>query len=155
MPPATPDSPLLIDNDVFTHWRNGQFYLQRYLKSYFSYHKQYPALPSITAFEALRGFRRDNYGEVESGLRDSFARLEELIAGLVVIPFDLRAAQIAAEIFPRLAKNQRAALGNDLLIAATALANGLGVVTQNRRDFELIESLIIPSRGPLYIAVWR
>src|SRR5262249_23135520 len=153
--PATLDTPLLIDNDVFTHWRNGHNYVDQHLKSYFSYHKQLPAIPSIAAFESLRGFKRDYAGALEPGQKNNFGRLERLLQSLDVVPFDLRAAQIAAEIFPRLAKKEKRRLANDLFIAASALANGLGVATQNKSDFELLESLVPATRGPLYIAVWK
>ncbi|MGH9764842.1 MAG: type II toxin-antitoxin system VapC family toxin, partial [Blastocatellia bacterium] len=76
----------------------------------------------------------------------------------------LRAARIAAAVFSRpefaiklrrLPKDRCLSLGNDLLIAATALANGCGVATANRKDFELIESLLPTNLGPLYLAIWK
>ena len=156
MPPATLDTPLLFDNDVFTHWRNGHDYVKRHVAAYFSYHKQYPALPSITAFEALKGFKRDSAGLLEPAQQDNFDRLQNLIQTLDEVTFDTRAAQIAAEIFLSLKKQVgEKRIRNDLFIAATALANGLGVATRNRDDFERIESLVPTTRAPLYIAVWR
>jgi predicted nucleic acid-binding protein len=155
MPPATISTPLLVDNDVFTHWRNERDYVKQAITEYYNYHQRFPALASVTAFEALSGFRRDTGGNIESGLGEKFARAQSLIRGLEVLPLDLAAAEIAASVFRRLPSNRRAKLGNDLFIPATALANACGVATGNRRDFELIESLFPRTLGPLYLAIWK
>jgi predicted nucleic acid-binding protein len=55
-----------------------------------------------------------------------------------VIPFDQRAAEIAAYIIPRLQKNIPKQTLLDGLIAATALAHGYGVATNDRGGFETI-----------------
>ncbi|HWX43594.1 MAG TPA: type II toxin-antitoxin system VapC family toxin [Blastocatellia bacterium] len=155
MPEATDKTPLVIDNDVFSHWRNSHEYVKQALKDYFTYHKQYPALTVITAFEALRGFERDAGGEITTAQVDNFNRLQRLIGSLIVLPFDLRAAGIAAQVFRSLTAKQQKGLANDLFIASIALANGCGVATRNVRDFETIEAALPANLPPLYIARWK
>jgi predicted nucleic acid-binding protein len=155
MPPATDKTPLVIDNDVFTHWRNSHQYVKKALAGYYAYHKQLPALTSITAFESLMGFRRDEKGDVEVGLSERFDRLQQLIGSMVVLPFGLRAAEIAGHIFSRLTRKQQKDLALDLLVTAIALANGCGVATRNKKDFDTIEAALPASLGPLYVAVWK
>jgi predicted nucleic acid-binding protein len=155
MPQATDKTPLVIDNDVFTHWGNSHQYVKKALAGYYAYHKQFPALTSITMFESLRGFQRDANGQIEAHLSNNFNRLQELVSGLNVLPFDLRAAEIAAQIFPRLPANQQKGLANDLFIVSIALRNGCGVATLNKKDFEAIETALPGNLGPLYVAVWK
>ncbi|HYL97313.1 MAG TPA: hypothetical protein VEZ90_00035, partial [Blastocatellia bacterium] len=110
MPLATPDTPLVLDNDLFSHWRNRHKYIERALGAYFAYHQQYPALPSMTVFESLSGFLRDDAGEIEATVGDKFERAQHLIDELVVLPFDRRAAEIAAAVFRRLPDSERRGL---------------------------------------------
>ena len=79
MAQATDETLLVIDNDILTHWRNDHEYVTRHLDDYFGRHRQYPALTSVTAFESLRGFRRDADGQIESGQADHFNRLQDLV----------------------------------------------------------------------------
>jgi predicted nucleic acid-binding protein len=155
MAQATDETLLVVDNDILTHWRNDHEYVARQLDDYFGRHRQYPALTSVTAFEALRGFGRDADGEIESAQIDNFNRLQYLVNNLIVLPFDRAAARIAAQIFPRLTKKQQRDLANDLLIASIALANGCGVATLNRKDFEAMEAVLPLNLPPLYIGVWK
>lgn len=55
-------------------------------------------------------------------------------ASSVVLPVDALVADRAATIWAGLGVRARAAIG-DILIAATAAARGLVLVTRNRRDF--------------------
>jgi predicted nucleic acid-binding protein len=150
---ATPETLLVLDNDLFTHWRNSHEYVRLGLDRYLSRHKRLPALASIVVFEALKGFQRDQKGQVDSRLAEKFDRLQELVRSTDVLSFDLRAAELAAVIFPGLTRKQQRR--NDVFIAATALANQCGVATRNRKDFEAIGSLLPASFGHLYIDVWR
>lgn len=57
-----------------------------------------------------------------------------------VLPVDVRAAQVWAELRVRLHDTNRRVNVNDLWIAAIAIANGLAVVTQDN-DFDPLEEL--------------
>ena len=72
-----------------------------------------------------------------------------------VLPFDERAAGIAAYVFPRLTKAERDKNWYDVLIAATALAHGYGVATSDRPDFELIGRTLSDEQPLLYLAIWK
>ena len=151
--PATPEALLVVDNDLFSHWRTSHEYVRLGFDRYLSRHKRLPALASIVVFETLSGFPRDLSGSVESRLAEKSGRLQELVRSTEVLPFDLRAAELAAVIFTRLTRKQQRR--NDLFIAATALAHGCGVATRNRKDFEAIGSLLPADFGLLYIDAWR
>jgi predicted nucleic acid-binding protein len=58
-----------------------------------------------------------------------------------VIAFDLIAARTHARLWARLAAKGEAIGTHDLLIAATAMARGLDVVTRDERSFPRIEGL--------------
>src|SRR6516164_4805612 len=133
--PATPETLLVLDNDLFTHLRNSQEYVRQAVNHYLARHHRLPALPSIVVFEALRGFQREQDGQIAARLVEKHQRLQELVRNTEVLPFDLRAAEFAALIWAALSGKQQRQLIDDVLIAATALAHGCGVATGNRRDF--------------------
>ena len=61
----------------------------------------------------------------------------------VSLPFDDRGAEEYANIRAHLVAQGNTIGPNDLLIAATALANGLIVVTQNSTEFSRVPGLAI------------
>src|SRR5215212_11755709 len=151
---ALPETRLVLDNDIFTHWRSQQAYVLKPIAEYQSSIKYLPSLTSITVFETLSGFEKISFklrGRSESAKR-SRIRAEQLIGNCIVLPFDQNAAAIAAYIFPRLSQSDRNKHWRDMFIAATALAHGHGVATGNRRDFELIANLL-PGSQILRLAV--
>jgi predicted nucleic acid-binding protein len=152
---ALPETALVLDSDVFTHWRNRQPYVHHEIAEYIKRHKQPPALTSMTVFEARQGVER----AVKSGKTPAekaqgyLARIEQLSGSSVVLPFDQNAAIIAAHIYARLKERNR--LWKDLFIASTALAHGFGVATHNRKDFEAIGNHLPPGYPLLRLAVWK
>jgi predicted nucleic acid-binding protein len=153
--PATPETLLVLDNDLFTHLRNSLEYVKNGVNRYFSHHHRLPALPSIVVFEALRGFQRDERGQIDAKLAERHERLQVLVRNTEILPFDLGAAEFAGLIWAALSGKQQRQLIDDVLIAATALAHGFGVATGNRRDFEAIGAALPKNLGPLYIDVWK
>ncbi len=67
--------------------------------------------------------------------------MEAAFAGWPRLPFDDAAAERYGEIRARLHRAGRLIGANDLLIAATALANGLTLITHNTDEFKRIEGL--------------
>ena len=55
-----------------------------------------------------------------------------------IVPFDASCASIYSDILQRLKENGTPAPKLDMLIAATAIANNLILVTRNTADFEPI-----------------
>src|SRR5260370_41248461 len=112
----------------------------------------------MTVFEVLHGFEKEahkNAGLSATGEID-LARARELIDSVgTILPFDDIAASIAAYVYPRLSKARQNKVWQDMLIAATAVANGFGVATANRKDFELIGSHLPATHPVLYLAIWK
>jgi tRNA(fMet)-specific endonuclease VapC len=71
------------------------------------------------------------------------ARLTLFLANFVSLPFDDRAAEIAAAVRADLAGKGLLIGPHDLLIAAIALANDLTLVTHNTREFGRVAGLKI------------
>ena len=99
----------------------------------------------ITRIEILRG-RFDFVLKAADGSQllraiHLLARTEELLRQIPVLPFEDQ----AAALFDRLRRNKSLKkIGRaDLLIAATALANGATVVTRNVRHFRQIHGLMV------------
>jgi predicted nucleic acid-binding protein len=82
--------------------------------------------------------------EVRAGLN---ASNQECLLGLlrktVCLPFDLRTAEIAAELSGTLRKSRIQVESSDLFIAATAIVHDLPLATLNRKHFECIEGLTL------------
>jgi tRNA(fMet)-specific endonuclease VapC len=91
---------------------------------------------SIVKMELLYGL------ELRPGLKWSTS-VRGLIAQFEVLAFDEQSAHHASKIRAKL-KLQGTAIGRyDVLIAATAVANGLTVVTHNTREFSRVEGLMV------------
>lgn len=91
---------------------------------------------SIVKMELLYGL------ELRPSLKWSTS-VRGLIAQFQVLAFDEQSAHHAAKIRAKL-KLQGAPIGHyDVLIAATALANGLTLVTHNTREFSRVEGLVV------------
>ena len=72
-------------------------------------------------------------------------RLQRAEAAFDPLPFDGEAARAYGRVYSAVMAEGRKARGTravDLLIAATAVANGLPVVTRNERDLRGLEDLI-------------
>jgi predicted nucleic acid-binding protein len=154
--PALPETSLVLDNDVFSHLRNGQPYAEKAVGDYFIRLKRVPALAAIGLFESLSGIENAEVkGKTTSERGQKYRnRVEELCQIHEVLPFNQAAAKIAAQIFPRLSQKERKGHLNDLFIAATALAHGYGVATGNQKDFALI-ARHLPVNLVLRLAIWK
>ena len=86
------------------------------------------------------------YWAYASGQSHQTANLS-LIAGLqsryVSLPFDDRAAAEYGKLRAHLGAIGQLIGPNDLLIAATALANGVTLVTHNTREFSRVPALVL------------
>ncbi|MEP7338097.1 MAG: type II toxin-antitoxin system VapC family toxin [Acidobacteriota bacterium] len=153
--PPFADTPLLLDNDVLTRWRNQNHQVVGAIKDYTRRLKSFPKLPSITIFGAKWGIEKEAVKgrNTNPDLTQWREKVEEAVQTFGTLDFNREAASIAAYIFARLSQSQRNQHWKDVFIAATALAHRYGVATQNRRDFELI-SQYLPSHAPvLYLAI--
>ncbi len=92
-------------------------------------------LPALVLYEWLRGPRNTSELAVQ----------EDLFPSEECVPFDHRAAEVAAELFRRLDRPRARQI--DLAIAATALAVGGRLWTLNRADFEDVPGLELVGQG--------
>lgn len=137
--PVLPETPLVLDTNILTAWRYQRSRVVTAITEYQSRLKIFPALTAITVHEVLYGFENKaaKAGGLDNRSEQDRVAVNHLIDSRVVLPFDQRAAEIAAYIIPRLPKNIPKQTLLDGLISATALAHGYGIAT-NDRGFELI-----------------
>ncbi len=98
------------------------------------------ALAGVTASELLVGVHRAD--TPERRLRRG-AFVEALLETIPVLAFDLRVARTHARLWAQLAAAGTQVGAHDLMIAATALAHGYAVLTDNPRDFGRVPGLEI------------
>ena len=81
------------------------------------------------------------YGAVKKGSPGLIAQVEAVLNVLDVLPFEAPADATYGLLRARLEQTGRPIGGNDLLIAAQAVALGYTIVTDNEREFARIEGL--------------
>lgn len=96
------------------------------------------AVSAVTASELLVGV---HMADSQSRRARRSAFVEALLESLPIMPFDLQCARIHAQLRAQLRADGVQVGAHDLLIAATALAHGLSVCTDNVRDFNRIPGL--------------
>ncbi len=96
------------------------------------------AITAITASELLHGCHRAEAAGVRAR-RAAF--VDAVLEAVPVLPFGLAEARRHAEVWAELARTGAMIGAHDLLIAATALAQGHALVTTNRREFDRVPGL--------------
>ena len=81
------------------------------------------------------------YGAAKKGSPRLAAQLETVLGALEVLPFEAPADTVYGRLRAGLEKAGRPIGGNDLLIAAQAIALRHTIVTENNREFARIENL--------------
>ena len=81
------------------------------------------------------------YGATKKGSQRLAAQLEAVLGALDVLPFEAPADQVYGLIRTRLEQAGQPIGGNDLLIAAQALAVGCTIVTDNDAEFARVDGL--------------
>jgi tRNA(fMet)-specific endonuclease VapC len=97
-------------------------------------------MASISASELLHGVHRA-MTPTQRALREGY--VERLISTMLVFPFDLTVARLHARVWAELAAQGITVGAHDLIIAATALANGGIVATRDERSFPRIPGLSV------------
>jgi tRNA(fMet)-specific endonuclease VapC len=92
---------------------------------------------SIAAAAELR------YGAARKGSARLSAQVATILSALEVVPFEAPADAVYGEIRTYLERTGRTIGGNDLLIAAHAVALGVTLVTDNEGEFSRIEGLAV------------
>jgi predicted nucleic acid-binding protein len=101
------------------------------------------AIAAVTASELLHGVHRAKSSHIRTR-REIF--VESLLSALPIMPFDLLAARIHARVWAQLAARGTIIGPHDLLIGATALANGFDIATRDLRSFPKIPGLRVIRR---------
>jgi tRNA(fMet)-specific endonuclease VapC len=83
------------------------------------------------------------YGAAKKGSSKLTAQLEAVLAALDVLPFEAPADIAYGLLRARLERAGRLIGGNDLLIAAQAIALGFTIVTDNEREFARVHDLSV------------
>jgi len=96
------------------------------------------AIAAITASELLHGVHR---AATQAQRQRREAYVENLLASLPVVPFDLIVARIHASLGAQLARRGVIVGAHDLLIGATAVAADYKVATHDMRSFGKIPGL--------------
>ena len=96
------------------------------------------ALSAVTASELLAGVHRAN-SQHRRLRREAF--VNGLLVSMPVVPFDLGIARVHALLWSQLTSEGRVIGAHDMLIAATAVALGWSVLTDNVREFGRVPGL--------------
>lgn len=97
------------------------------------------AVPAIVQAELLAGAYKSADAQRARRVVEAF------LVPFAVIPFDSTCAAHYGRVRAQLERNGTAIGRNDLLIAATALAHGATLVTNNVREFERVPGLELES----------
>jgi tRNA(fMet)-specific endonuclease VapC len=81
------------------------------------------------------------YGATRKGATRLLAQVESVLSALEVLPFEALTDSIYGDVRTQLEQAGQPIGGNDLLIAAHAIALGCTIVTDNQREFERIKDL--------------
>jgi tRNA(fMet)-specific endonuclease VapC len=81
------------------------------------------------------------YGAAQRGSPRLTAQLDAILGALEILPFAAPADAVYGRLRADLERDGRPIGGNDLLIAAQAIALGYTIVTDNEREFTRIEGL--------------
>lgn len=95
-------------------------------------------IAAITASELLHGVHRAA-NAAQRRRREVF--VEQILAAVPIVPFDLVAARLHARLAAELGADGVSVGAHDLIIGATALAQGAAVATRDRRSFPRIPGL--------------
>ena len=95
------------------------------------------AIPTVVLFELEVGIAKS------TSPRNRKSQLQEITSLVNVLPFGIAESKSAAQIRVKLEKQGLPIGPYDVLIAATALANNMILVTHNQKEFGRIESLKI------------
>ncbi|MCB1230652.1 MAG: PIN domain-containing protein [Verrucomicrobiae bacterium] len=133
---------LVLDTSVLVGAERGRFDLGAFLEKEEAADPIY--LTTITASELLHGVER---AEGARRLRRSDF-VEDLLADIAILPFDLSAARVHARLWAELERQGTPIGPHDLMIGAISLALGHRVATLNRKEFDRISGLEMAPTDP-------
>ncbi len=131
--------PALIDTDILSMFLKGRSKVMAHFETYLA---QYDKV----------NFSIVSYYEIVSGLRHrdahkQLAMFVEFASQNVILPLTEKSVNISAEIYADLRSIGMPIDDIDLLIAGTAIANDMVLVTHNRKHFDRIGVLQVDDWG--------
>lgn len=128
---------IVIDSSVLVAWERDQLDLESQTSRYGG---EDFAISAVTASELLHGVHRATTPARRSQ-REAF--VEGLLSRIPVLSFDLVTARVHARLSSELAVKRIPVGPHDLMIAATAIANGYAVAARDERSFPKIPGLSV------------
>jgi len=99
-----------------------------------------PVLAAVTISELLLGAHR---ADTIDRRRRRESLVEDLVARFPVLAFDLAVAYVHAELWAQLVRTGQMIGPHDLILAATAMAHGHDVLTDNVREFQRVPGIVV------------
>lgn len=127
---------IVIDSSVLIAWERKRLDLETQLAEHV---EEDFAISAMTAFELLHGVHRATT-PAQRSQREAF--VEGLLLRVPDFPFGLVTARVHARLSAELSANKTPVGPHDLIIAATAMANGYSVAAHDERSFPKIPGLI-------------
>ncbi len=128
---------IVIDSSVLIAWERDQLDLDAQIARYA---EEDVAISAVTASELLHGVHRATTPARRSR-REAF--VEGLLSRIPVFSFDLVTARVHARLSSELAAKKISVGPHDLIIGATAIANGYVVAARDERSFPKIPGLSV------------
>ena len=123
----------ILDTDILSLLMRKNAAVLARAGAYLSEHQQF-TISIITRYEILRGLKA-------KGALKQAERFEHFCVRNRVLPIDDTVIVQAADIYADLYRRGELIADADILIAASALANGCGIVTNNEAHFRRIADL--------------
>ena len=131
----TKSTPALLDTDILSAIMRKNSLATERARSYLEAHRQF-AFSVITRYEVLRGL-------LTKGATKQLATFDQLCAASRVLSLTDTIIVQGASIYADLYRRGELISDADILIAATAMVNGLAVVSNNEDHFRRIRDLQI------------
>lgn len=126
-------SQLVLDTDILSLLMRKNSSVLAKAKEYISEHDRF-TISIITRYEILRGLKA-------KGAQQQALRFEDFCSKNRVLPITDEVMLRAADVYADLYRRGELTGDADILIAASALVNGCGIVTNNEAHFRRIAGL--------------
>jgi tRNA(fMet)-specific endonuclease VapC len=126
---------MLVDTDMLSAFIRRPDLVVEKASAYLADHSEL-TFSILTKYEILRGLKSKR-------ARKQIAAFEARCASSIILPIDNEVIEKASDIYADLKQRGELIDDVDILIAATAIVNGIGVVTNNEKHFARITGLKI------------
>ena len=124
---------VVLDTDILSLLRRGHTQVSQRAAAYIVHHGQL-TFTSLTWYEVVRGYRAIR-------AHRQLQAFEQFCRHCQILPLDNRALDTAASFYAELHQRGELIGEVDILIAGTAMANGMGIATRNTDHFRRVSGL--------------